>query len=160
MKRLVRFFDRLEDKIRIRLSHTPIFYAIIGGVAIVLFWRGVWETADMLEHSGIRIFEILFYGPISGIWSSVVMLLTGLFVSFFIGDRIILTGIKREKKLEEKTEAEVKQESEMVNKMFIRLGNIERKLGMVDEDSKADDTSSSNTQSNNSEIAKDKSNSL
>ena len=45
-RKIVRFFDKLEDKIRGRLSHHPIFYALVGGIGVVLFWRGVWHTAD------------------------------------------------------------------------------------------------------------------
>ena len=30
------------------LSHYPMIYALVGGVGIVSFWRGVWETSDLL----------------------------------------------------------------------------------------------------------------
>ena len=36
-------------------------------------------------------------GPVSLLLSVVILLITGLFVSFFIGDDIIIAGIKREK---------------------------------------------------------------
>ena len=44
---ILRFFDRFEDKNRHFLSRYPTLYALIGGTAIVLFWRGVWMLADM-----------------------------------------------------------------------------------------------------------------
>jgi hypothetical protein len=44
------YFDKLEDRIRGRLSRYPIFYSLIGGTAIVLFWRGVWITADEISY--------------------------------------------------------------------------------------------------------------
>ncbi|MFA6898160.1 MAG: hypothetical protein WC250_01990 [Candidatus Paceibacterota bacterium] len=46
IKKLVRFFDKFEDKNRGLLSRAPIVYAIVGGAAHVLFWRGVWHVAD------------------------------------------------------------------------------------------------------------------
>jgi hypothetical protein len=46
------FFDKFEDHIRTHLSRYPIVYTIIGGIAIVLFWRGVWHTADILHPKG------------------------------------------------------------------------------------------------------------
>ena len=54
---------------RISLSHRPILYACVGGVGIVLFWKGVWETAEL--------FPVLF-GPVSFLISVVILLLTGL----------------------------------------------------------------------------------
>lgn len=101
VKVITRFFDRLEDKIRAGLSRRPIIYAFIGGVGMTLFWRGVWLTADLFP---------IMTGPVSIIVSMVILLITGLLVSVFIGHHIILTGIKQEKKIEERTEAEIKSE--------------------------------------------------
>lgn len=103
MKRLIHFFDKIEDKVRGRLSHYPIVYAFIAGVGVVLFWRGVWHTADIFPF---------MTGPVSLLISLAILLLTGLFVSFFVGDSIIIAGIRREKKIIEKTEAEIETEKE------------------------------------------------
>lgn len=107
---MIKFFDRLEDFTREHLARYPITYSIIGGVGVVLFWRSVWETADMLAilHPLLNLF---FYPPVQLIISTLVLLLTGLMVSIFIGDRIILSGLRHEKKLEEKTEEIVKEEA-------------------------------------------------
>ena len=100
MRHILKFFDKLEDHIRVYLSHYPMVYAIIGGVAVVLFWRGVWEVADQLKISA----------GWSLLASVLVMMASGLFVSFFIGDRILLSGLKHEKMVTEKTEEEIKHE--------------------------------------------------
>lgn len=119
VKKVVRFFDRLEDRVRMFLSKRPILYTLIGGFAIVLFWRGVWITAD----------EVPFLnGPVSIIVSTIVLLLTGLFVSFFIGDRVILSGLKGEKKLAEKTASELKTEAEILNEIKEEVDEIEDEL--------------------------------
>lgn len=103
--KILHFFDKLEDRIRGVLSRHPIVYAIIAGFAVVLFWRGVWMSAD----------EIPFLtGPVSILISVVIMLVTGLFVSFFVGDSIILSGIRGEKKLVEKTKDEVTADKELL----------------------------------------------
>jgi hypothetical protein len=109
MKKTIRFFDKLEDKVRGALSHVPILYSIIGGVLVVLFWRGVWHTADILMAKD-GILGFIFYEPIQVVLTILGLLITGLAVSIFIGDRIILSGILHEKKIEEKTEELVKEE--------------------------------------------------
>ena len=121
MRHFFRFFDKLEDSIRGYLSHFPLLYAMIGGVAIVVFWRGVWEVADQLNFSA----------GWSLLGSVIVMMLTGLFVSFFIGDRIILSGVKHEKKITEKTEEEIKQEETILINMALRLDKIEKDIAEV-----------------------------
>ena len=67
----------------------------------MIFWRGVWHTADALEKSNDSsgLLAILFSGPVSLVISMAILLLTGLFVSVFIGDKIIISGLKQEKKL-------------------------------------------------------------
>lgn len=113
------FFDLLEDKVRGRLSHFPIIYGFCGGIGIVLFWRGVWHSADYLmlvlrSTSGLSSTdlanEIWWDGPLSFVIGSLLLLMTGLFVSNFIGNEIIMSGLRGEKKLSEKTETEVRTE--------------------------------------------------
>lgn len=130
--RLYHFFDKLEDSARGALSRVPIVYGIIGGVSIVLFWRGVWHSADFLEQSG-GLWATLFNAPVSLVLSALVLMLTGLFVSFFIGDRIILSGLTHEKKIEEKTENEVRAEGALLVDIHKKLERIEKELAEVKE---------------------------
>jgi hypothetical protein len=88
---------------------------MIGGFAIVLFWRGVWMTADM--------FPVLT-GPVSIVISVAVLLITGLFVSVFIGDNIILSGVANEKKIVEKTENEIVEELVTIRQLKRELDEI------------------------------------
>lgn len=105
--RLFRFFDKLEDYVRTRLARHPIIYALLGGVGVVLFWRGVWMAADSVGLSAFSSIVI----------SLVILLLTGLFVSFFVGDAILISGLKKEKKLVEKTESEVLSERDSFSRI-------------------------------------------
>lgn len=106
---MIKIFDKLEDFVRGHLSRHPLTYSMIGGVGVVLFWRGVWETADIISRLH-PFLEWFFYPPIQVIVSTLGLLLTGLLVSTFIGDRIILSGLRHEKKLEERTEELVEEE--------------------------------------------------
>ena len=86
--KIIKFFDKLEDKVRARLSHYPILYALVGGVGIVLFWRGVWHVADDM---GL------------GSWTSIIislilLLMTGLFVSFLSAIILFFPDLNRKRK--------------------------------------------------------------
>lgn len=120
VRKVIRFFDKLEDRVRARLSRNPILYALIGGVGIVLFWKGTWETAEAYSW---------LHGPASIVAGVVIMLMTGLLVSFFIGDSIILSGFRREKKLVEKTEQElIKAEKSATDQILAKLDHLEQDI--------------------------------
>ncbi|MDP2946392.1 MAG: hypothetical protein Q8N61_03010 [bacterium] len=125
MRKILSFFDKLEDDIRAALSRHPIIYAFIGGTAIVLFWRGVWLVADTLPF---------LTGPVSIFVSVAILLAMGLFVSFFIGDSIIISGLKKEKRLDEKVVSEVKTELDMLTDIQKRLNDIEKELKTLREE--------------------------
>lgn len=109
MKFFLKFFDKTEDKVREHLSHYPIAYGVLGGVFVIFFWRGIWHTADILETWG-GWWGIVFSGPGTAIMGALALLITGLMVSNFIGNNIIISGLKREKKAIDKTENEIKEE--------------------------------------------------
>lgn len=122
MKKILRFFDKLEDDVRGWLSKHNFLYAFVGGVAIVIFWRGVWITADSIPF---------LTGPVSIFISVFVLLVTGLFVSFFVGNDIILSGLKHEKRLDEKVVDEVKTELDILIEIQNKIGNIEQELKTI-----------------------------
>jgi hypothetical protein len=109
MKKIIRFFDKLEDKIRGGLAHYPLFYSLIGGTGVILFWRGIWHTADYFEEN-TKLGSVMFSDFGSMLTGLLILLSTGLFVSIFIGDSIIMSGIRHDKKLIEKTEEEIEEE--------------------------------------------------
>lgn len=131
---IIRFFDKLEDKIRGFLSHFPIVYAIIGGIGVVLFWRGVWHTADAISvmyifsEPGTISFPNMYDGLISFGIGMLLLLLSGLFVSTFIGNEIIISGLRGEKRIAEKTEKEVKTEAEAIEELKKEIQKIANKL--------------------------------
>ncbi|RJQ26036.1 hypothetical protein C4565_07410 [Candidatus Parcubacteria bacterium] len=116
--KVIRFFDKLEDHVRGALSHFPILYAFVGGIGIVLFWKGVWETAELFPS---------LFGPGSILLSVIILLMTGVFVSSFIGNEILISGLKSQKKIAEKTEEELKGEES-------DLGRLRRKVEKVEGD--------------------------
>lgn len=130
LKKTLVFFDKLEDKIRAQLSRYPIAYTFIGGVAVVLFWRGVWHTADILQEQG-GILGWLFYEPINLIIVVLILLATGLFVSYFIGDTILLSGLKQEKKATDKTEREVREEEASILELRSTIKEMKKEVDEI-----------------------------
>ncbi|MFA6999773.1 MAG: hypothetical protein WC241_01520 [Candidatus Paceibacterota bacterium] len=114
---VVKVYNRFEIKLRHKLSHWPILYAFIGSIGVILIWRGVWMIADDIGMSGL-------VSTALGVFISII---TGLFVSFFVGDKIIISGIKKEKRIDEKTESEIKKEE-------VSLSEIKKDLREIKED--------------------------
>ncbi len=121
MEKLIHFFDKLEDKTRGHLSRYPLLYAFIGGVGIVLFWRGVWHMADDFGMSSLSSLTL----------GSIILLASGVFVSVFVGNRLIISGLKGEKKLVEKTEDEIKAEGSELKSIEKTLHNIEKDIEKI-----------------------------
>jgi len=136
-KNILAFFDKLEDKTRAKLSHLPILYAFLGGVGIVLFWRGIWHSTDfltayLLGQTPVTLFGVLD-GPISFIIGTIILLITGVYVSAFIGNRLIITGLSGDKKLAEKTADEIMTSEDQVKKLQKTLDKVENKLEHIEE---------------------------
>lgn len=119
LMKITKFFDKLEDKIRRKLSQYPVIYAFIGSIGIILLWRGVWLTADQFAF---------MTGPVSMAIGVIILLLIGLFVSFFVGEQIIISGLKEEKRLDEKTEREVRREEITLREIKRELEEIKERL--------------------------------
>lgn len=126
VKKIVDFFDKLEDKVRARLSRTPILYALFGGIGVTLFWRGVWHLADNYNLSAIA----------SVIIGSIILLITGAFVTTFIGSRLIVSGLKGEKKIADKTKTEIETEESQIKKIQSTLNRVEEKINTLESEIK------------------------
>jgi|SRR3989344_577043 len=119
---VTKFFDKLEDTVRIFLSRHPISYALIGAIGIILLWKGVWEMAEAVP---------ILFGLGSVLLGVAILLLTGLLVSFFIGDSILISGLRREKKLFEKTEVEVKSEKEILQDIISEIKSLRKDIEKI-----------------------------
>lgn len=118
-----RVLDDIEDKARIKLVHHPLVYALIGSIGIVSIWRGIWHISD---DWGVSSWGSLIFGIL-------ITVLTGLFVSFFIGDNIIISGLNKEKRIDEKTEEEIHAEREEIHKERTTLTDIQKDIKEIKE---------------------------
>jgi len=136
-KKIEKVFDKLEDGARGWLSRHPILYAFVGGAGVVIFWRGIWHTTDYITYlfvtsrgnNSISLAqEVWWDGPLSILFGSLILLITGVMVSSFIGNELIISGIRKEKKIAEKTEEELTGEHEIVDKIRKDIAEIKRKI--------------------------------
>jgi len=145
MHNIIHFFDKLEDRIRGHLSRKPIVYAWIGGIGMVSFWRGTWHTIDdlmlyfftapSLEYQRMDPTGLPWWdGPLSLVVGTVLLLLTGVFVSNFIGNEIIISGLKREKKITEKTEQEIQAEASTIDEIHHEVHAMAREIHTLEKD--------------------------
>ncbi len=137
-RNILAFFDKLEDKTRAKLSRVPLLYAFLGGIGIVLFWRGVWHTTDFLTayilgETEITLFSVVD-GPLSFLVGTLVLLITGVYVSAFIGNRLIISGLSGEKKLAEKTVDEINAEEDEIKSIKKTLSKVENEIGKIEEE--------------------------
>lgn len=148
LKSIYKFFDKLEDKIRGRLSRYPIVYAFLGGIGVVLFWRGIWHTTDFFtevifsfqKNGSVNLGSLPWWdGPLSVFFGSTLLLSTGLFVFDFLGSQTIISGLRGEKKLEQKTEEEIKMDVEVVKDIKEEVEKIAHRLDDIEENLKQKD---------------------
>lgn len=138
MKSLRNTADKFGEKIRIQLSHRPRLYALVVGVGIVLFWRGIWHSTDLIHTYFSYFYQNSFTidtiqspwwdGPLSLVVGCVILLLTGAFTSSFIGNELILSGLRGERKLTQKTETEVKTEEEFILDLKTEMTTMSGKI--------------------------------
>jgi type I restriction-modification system DNA methylase subunit len=143
MKYFKGFVGKIEEKIKIYLSHRPRLYALIVGIGIVLFWRGVWHSTDLI-HTYFNIFQNnlsidasaspWWDGPLSFVVGIVVLHFTGAFTSSFIGNELILSGLRGEKRLTEKTESEVKDEEQFISDIKEELSTMTEKIDQLEKE--------------------------
>ncbi len=137
------FFDKLEDRVRGRLSRKPIGYAFVGGFGVVLFWRGAWHLIDMIMFryfsiislDAAEVYALPWWDGVASIaLGSILLLMSGIFVSNFIGNEIIISGLRGEKKMVDKTEEELEEELDElavierdVKKIFRQISQLRRR---------------------------------
>jgi hypothetical protein len=131
---------KIFNKFHIFLSHHSYLYATIAGIGIVLFWRGVWHSADSVHlyirnyNSSISLLEHPWWdGPLSFIVGCFILYITRAFVSSFIGNELILSGLRVEKKLTEETESDVKLEVLVIGDIKQEISSIGKKLEELEE---------------------------
>ena len=128
-------------RFHIFLSHHSYLYATLAGIGIVLFWRGVWHSADLVHlyinhyHSSSSLSTVdqpWWDGPLSFVVGCAILYVTRAFVSSFIGNELILSGLRTEKRITKETESELKTEVFAIDEIKQEMNVINQKLGELE----------------------------
>jgi hypothetical protein len=128
-------------KIRGRLSHYPRVYALVVGTGMILFWRGIWHTVDLIHtfinnyqhYSSIDLGSTPWWdGPLSIIAGIIVLNCTGAFVSSFIGNELILSGLRGERRLTEQVEIGEQNEVRAIADIKDEIAIIAQKMELLE----------------------------
>lgn len=120
MKSITQAFIIFEDKARRYFESFPFLQALLAGIGVIIFWRGIWEWLDRAQVSPEA-------SVILGIF---ILSLVGVFVQTFIGNTIIIKEVKQEELLEKKTIRTIKVEEDTET---ITLAKLSAKIDALSE---------------------------
>ncbi len=133
---------KILTRFHIFLSHHSFLYALVVGVGIVFFWRGVWHSADLIhlyitQYAVGGTIDAVVYpwwdGPLSLVVGIFILYISNAFVSSFIGNELILSGLRTEKRMTKETESDVKMEIEAIADIKKDITAISHNLEALEE---------------------------
>lgn len=109
----------MQQRARKYFEQFPFLQAILAGVGVIVFWRGIWEG---LDRTGVS--------PLVSIILGIIILgAVGVFVETFIGNTIIIKEVLQEEKVEKKNMKEVSNEEKTsLAEISIKLDQIIKKM--------------------------------
>jgi hypothetical protein len=123
MKYVTNIFLRIEERARTYFERVPFLHAFLGGVGVVLFWRGVWEIADRIHIDPI----------VSIVVGSLLLGAIGLFLHTFVGNAIIIKNVEKDKRMTTRAEHEIavvekdiKQEGATLEQLSAKIDRLEQ----------------------------------
>lgn len=109
---------KIESAARKFFEFIPFTHAFLAGVGVILFWRGVWEVAD-----------IIMLDPVASILLGIAILGgIGLFIQTFVGNAIIIKNVEREGKIEKSTSKKISQVESEVEREEMTLQKLSQKI--------------------------------
>jgi hypothetical protein len=123
MKYVTNIFLRIEERARTYFERVPFLHAFLGGVGVVLFWRGIWELADRIQIDPI----------VSIVVGSLLLGAIGLFLHTFVGNAIIIKNVEKDKRMTTRAEHEIaavekdiKQEGATIDQLSAKIDQLEQ----------------------------------
>lgn len=123
MKYVTNIFLRIEERARTYFERVPFLHAFLGGVGVVLFWRGVWEIADRIHIDPI----------VSIVVGSLLLGAIGLFLHTFVGNAIIIKNVEKDKRMTTKAEHEIAAVEKDIKREGATLDQLSAKIDRLEQ---------------------------
>lgn len=123
MQYVTNIFLQIEERARTYFERIPFVHAFLGGVGVVLFWRGVWEIADRMRIDPIASIVI----------GSLLLGAIGLFLHTFVGNAIIIKNVEKDKRMTKKAEHEIASVEKDVKKEGVTLDQLSAKIDRLEQ---------------------------
>ncbi|MBP6884929.1 MAG: hypothetical protein KBC17_03890 [Candidatus Pacebacteria bacterium] len=118
MKEITKTLLRFESYARKFFEQYPFLQALLAGIGVIIFWRGIWEWLDDINvspFSSIIIGAIILFG-------------VGAFLQTFIGNTIIIKNVEQEEKIEKKVLKDIVSEEKSED---ITLSILSKKIDLL-----------------------------
>ena len=122
MKYFTNIFLQIEERARSYFERFPFVHAFLGGVGVVLFWRGTWELVDQMRIDPV----------VSIIIGSLLLGSIGLFIHTFVGNAIIIKNVEKDKQMTKKAEHEIAEVEQDVKKEEVTLKQLADKIEQLE----------------------------
>jgi len=123
MKYVTNIFLRIEERARTYFERVPFLHAFLGGVGVVLFWRGVWELADRIHIDPI----------VSIVVGSLLLGAIGLFLHTFVGNAIIIKNVEKDKRMTTRAEHEIAAVEKDIKREGATLDQLSAKIDRLEQ---------------------------
>lgn len=123
MKYVTNIFLRIEERARTYFERVPFLHAFLGGVGVVLFWRGVWEIADRMHIDPI----------VSIVVGSLLLGAIGLFLHTFVGNAIIIKNVEKDKRMTTRAEHEIAAVEKDIKQEGVTLDQLSAKIDRLEQ---------------------------
>lgn len=131
MKYFTNIFLQIEERARSYFERFPFVHAFLGGVGVVLFWRGTWELADRMRIDPV----------VSIIMGSLLLGGIGLFLHTFVGNAIIIKNVEKDKEMTKKAghsitivEQNIKKEEITLSQLADKIDKLEKTIAFLIKD--------------------------
>lgn len=123
MKYFTNIFLQIEERARSYFERFPFVHAFLGGVGVVLFWRGTWELADQMRIDPV----------VSIIIGSLLLGSIGLFIHTFVGNAIIIKNVEKDKQMTKKAGHSIIAAEQNIKKEEITLQQLSEKIDRLEQ---------------------------